>query len=152
MTNTKCELWARSIQEKLALRLGSTYHVTKQYDSSSDIYVSVALVAGGNNSVRAIVKLAPVAAPASAAYDLIGHAQKVYTPHVASVAFDITASVGTTDTEKFWVLRQILALGTRVDLYEKSVGASNLVVADIAAGNFVVGAENIADDGMMSSL
>lgn len=153
MVDQRAERWSQAIVDSLSLRLGSLYAVTKTYDSTPDIYVKVALVAGGNNSVRAIVKLVPATAPACGGKDSLGLTQIVYSPHTAAIAYDITAVVFTTAIERFWVDRIVFSLGTRVEIYEKTVGASNLVVADVAVGNFVVGADNINETfGAMCNL
>lgn len=153
MVNQKCERWAQALVDKLSRRLGSSYTVTKLYDTNSDVYVKVVTGAGPNNKVHAIIKLVPASPPASGQYDSLGLTQTVYTPHIAQVAFDITAAVGATETEKFIVLRDALVLGTRVELYEKDCTGSTLVIADVAAANFIYGADNTASDfGAMANL
>lgn len=155
MTNAKVERWAQALVDSLSTILGSLYTVTKAYDASIDVYVKVALAAGGNNSVKAIIKLAPAAPPASGQSDSLGLAQTVYTPHVASIAYDITTpfSAGTTEKERAIVDWQVLGFGTHVDWYSKAVGASNLAVTDIAAVNFVAGVGNIdTRNGTLSNL
>ena len=137
MVNQKCERWAAALVETLGQRLGALYAGTKAYDPNPDVYVKVALVAGGNNSVKAIIKLVQAAAPASGAVDSLGLTQTVYTPHIAQVIHDINAS-GTTTTERFCVELEMAKLGTRIELYEKDAGAGNVAVADIASGQFVV--------------
>jgi hypothetical protein len=155
MVNQKCERWAQALVDSLSAILGSLYTVTKAFDANSDVYVKVALAAGGNNSVKAIVKLAPAAPPASGKYDSLGLAQTVYSPHVASIAFDITTpfSTGTTEKERAIVDWQVVTLGTHVDWYSKAVGAGNLAVTDIDVANFVAGVDNIdTRNGTLSNL
>lgn len=155
MVNQKCERWAQALVDSLSAILGSLYVVTKAYDASSDVYVSVARLAGGNNSVKSIVKLAPAAPPASGAFDSLGLAQTVYSPHVASIAFDITTpfSAGTTEKERAIIDWQVTSLGTHVDWYSKAVGAANLAVTDITSANFIAGVDNIdTRNGTLSNL
>jgi hypothetical protein len=155
MVNQKCTRWAKALVDILTVRLGALYTVTQAYDASTDIYVKVALVAGGNNSVKAIIKLAPATAPASGKYDSLGLTQTVYTPHVASILFDITTpfSAGTTEVERATVDHEVLALGTRVEWYSKIFTGTNMVVTDIAAANFIVGIDNVdIASGALSNL
>lgn len=132
MVNAKCERWAQALVDSLQTVLGSLYTVTKAYDASTNIYVKVALVAGGNNSVKALISLRPASAPASGQYDSLGLGATVYTPHIAAILFDITTpfSAGTTEKERAIVSRAVTALGTRVDFYSETAVGTNIAVAD----------------------
>lgn len=138
MVNQRTERWAVALADIFTQLFGATYAVSKAYDTNSDVYVKVALAAGGNNTVKAIVKLVPATAPASGAKDSLGLTQTVFGPHVAQVLFDITAS-STSTTERFIVQHEVDKLGARIELFEKTAGAGNIAIADIAAGQFVTG-------------
>lgn len=146
MVNQKTQRWADALAEALALRLGATYTVTKGYDAADDknVYVSAALAAGGNNSVDAIIKFAPAAAPASGAKDSLGLTQTVYSPHVAKVLFDITASDGTPNAVRAKVMVEVARLGTGIEVYDKTAGAANIVLADITAANIIATIDDLA--------
>lgn len=159
MTNPKVERWAQALVDSLQALLGSLYTVTKAYEAvTHDIYVSVALVAGGNNSVKSLIKLAPASPPASGATDSLGLAQTVYTPHYAAVIFDITTpfSAGATEKERAVITHRVASLGTHVDFYSKAAGAGNLVIADITTPggtNYIASVDNVDErNGTLSNL
>lgn len=159
MTNAKVERWAAALVDSLTNLFGALYTVTKAYEAvTNDIYVKVALVAGGNNSVKALIKLAPAAVAASGKFDSLGLTQTVYSPHVASIIFDITTpfSAGTTEKERAVIDAKVVALGTHVDWYSKAAGAGNLVIADITSvggTNYIASLDNVDDrNGTLSNL
>lgn len=161
MVNAKCERWAQALVDSLQAIFGSTYTVTKGYDASSNIYVQLATVAGTNNKVKAVISLRPATAPASGAYDSLGLAQTVYTPHIAAVLFDITTpfSAGSTEKERALVSRAALSLGTRVDVYSYAVGAGNIAVTDFpfqatpGTATLIVSMDNVEGNfGAMANL
>jgi hypothetical protein len=132
MTNQKCQRWAQDIADTLSMVLGSLYTVSIAFDSNTDVYVTVALAAGGNNSVKALISLRPAAPPASGAVDSLGLTQTVYTPHIAAILYDITTpfSAGTTEKERAIVDWKVLSLGTHVDFYSETAAGSNIAIAD----------------------
>ena len=155
MVNAKCERWAQALVDNLSQVLGALYTVTKAYDTNTDVYVSVALAAGGNNSVKSLIRIKPAAAPASGAKDSLGLTQTVYTPHVAQVLFDITTpfSAGTTEKERAIIDWQVLALGVHVDFYSETAAGSNIAVADFATATLNASVDNIdLRNGTLSNL
>jgi len=147
---------AQAIVDDLTLLFGSTYTVSLSYDATSGYPIVTVVTGSGNNSVRAIVYITPAIAPASGAYDSLGLNQVVYTPHIVSVLFDTTASVGTTAKEQLYVLKETLALGSHLDLYNKAEGAGNIARSDITSQggtNWIASVDNIdLRNGTLSNL
>lgn len=145
MVNQKVTRWAQALVDQLSALLGSLYTVTTAFDGNTDIYVTVALVAGGNNSTKAVIRLKPASPAASGLTDSLGLTQTVYSPHVVQVIYDITTpfSAGTTELERAYIDGKIVVLGTRVEWYSKAIGASNIAVTDIAAANFIAALDNV---------
>lgn len=135
MQNKKVDLQADLLVQTLGFRLPSSA-VAKTYDASGDVYVTVT-TGTGNNSVDGIVKFVRASAPASGAYDALGLAQTVYSPHICQVLFDITASVGTTEAYKAQILCECARIGMKVELYEVDATGSNIAVAGITSANFI---------------
>ena len=141
MVNAKMDLQSSLLAEKLNLRLQTATYpvpVTKAYDTNGDVYLAITV----SSTIDAIIRFTTVAAPASGATDGLGLTQRVYTPHLAQVLFDIAATTGTTELVKFQILGEIMRVGTQVDLYEidasgKAGGSQFLQLVDIAVGNFV---------------
>jgi uncharacterized protein YaiE (UPF0345 family) len=145
MQNEKTLRFCTAIADNLNLVLGSLYSATVNFDTNSDSYVKLALVAGGNNSVKALIKIAPASPPASGKVDSLGLTQTVYTPHVASVLYDITTpfSAGTTEKERAIVDWQVISLGTHVDWYSETAAGTNIAVADFATATLRASVDNI---------
>lgn len=109
------------------------------YGAANDVYVTVALAAGGANSVQAIIDVHAVAAPASGAVDSLGLVQYVYTPHEIDVLFDKNATTPTPESLKFIVDQTVCRFGTMVAWFEADGGVGNIAVSGIIAANLVVG-------------
>ncbi len=137
MVNEKCQRWSQAVADDLALLLGSLYSTTVLYDTNSDVYVKVALVAGGSNSVKALISIKPGAAPASGAYDSLGLTQTVYTPHIIRVMIDRTTpfSAGTTLKELETIAHELDALGVRIQWYSETASGSNIAIADLLSAS-----------------
>ena len=132
----------RALVDNLNMRLADNGNgsntTTASFDSSGDAVITVT-VGTGNHSIKALVRLKPVA-PLATQVDALGLAQRVLTPHTCQVLFDSNAS-GATEAQKAMVLFEAMKLGTKFELYLKDAVA--VAVSDLTTTNLVKTLEDL---------
>jgi hypothetical protein len=153
--NQKVELTVQALVERLNMRfsaLGNAAVAAAAYDANTDKYVTI-IAGAGNNSMKAIVKFETAPVALSGATDGLGLPQRVYSPHIAKVLFEVNAAAPITRLQEFVVLGEVFRIGMKAEFYNKDGGAGNVAVTDITAegGTNFIGSFNSLEWGSLAS-
>lgn len=130
----KSSVIARQLAENLALRTGLDATVGKDTDNNP----TIALGAGTAGSQSAFIRVKQDYDPALEENG-IGQTQRRYTPHVIQIVLEtstIAAVALMTEANKAKVMKELMAFGTKVELY-MSANTDPVAVGEITSANLV---------------